>query len=233
MQEPVKERSSESATGSTPYTTAEPRTPKQEGVILWRAVAGMALSVALACAIVALEFSDQAAHHVGRLQRRVSILVSRLYRTQAEVASERMQLAAMRRELAATEALRTVLLAPDLAVIRLAPPKASSRRSAGTANSPGALLAFSPRQHSAVLRVTGLSPAPADKAFVLWWNAAAHAAPARAVEFFTAPSDGNALVLFALPDRFTPSAAIVTIENSGAHGASPSGSVHLRGTLRR
>jgi len=231
MQEQLK-GPPESAAESPLADAPESRPRKGEAVTLWRAVAGMALSVALACAIVALEFSDQAAHHVGRLQRRVGDLVSRLYKTQAEVASERLRLAAMRRELAASETLRTVLLAPDLAVMRLAPPKTAARRAAGAARGPGALLALSPKQHRAMLRVTGLHAPSKDKMFVLWWSAA-RGEPARAVEFLTTPPDGSALLLVTLPPGFSPAVAMVTIENAGAGGTAPSGAVQLHGALRR
>jgi hypothetical protein len=230
MQEQLKHSPQSAESQFANQAESGPR--RRETVRLWRAVAGMALSIALACAIVVLESSGQAAHHVGRLQARIRVLLSRLYKTQAEVASERQRLAALQQELASSETLRTVLLAPDLAVMRLAALTAAARRSAGTVKGPGALLAFSPKQHRAMLRVTGLPAPPKDKTFVLWWSAI-HGEPAKAVEFVTTPPDGRALLLVALPPAFNPAAAMVTIENAGAAGTAPSNSVQLRGSLRR
>jgi hypothetical protein len=221
-----------------PSQTAEPTPHKRDPAALWRAVAGMALSVALACLIVMLEFTGQAAHRAARMHRRADSLLSRVYRLDAEVVAERARIAAARHELAAAQALRVLLRASDVAMLLLSPPAAGGHRAAA-AQRPVAMLALSPGEHRAVLMVTGLKPPAADTTFALWWSPS-HGAPIRAAEFRT-EADGSALVMVSLPSVPAVSAAMVTAEratsadSAKAAGAlvqtGPSGPVQLRGAL--
>jgi hypothetical protein len=223
-----------------PSQTAQTASHKRDPAALWRAVAGMALSVALACLIVMLEFTGQAAQRAARMHRRADSLLSKVSRLDAEVVAERVRIAAARHELAATEALRVLLHARDVAMLLLSPPAAGGH-SAAAAQHPVAMLAIGPEEHRAVLMVTGLKPPAADTTFVLWWSAS-HGAPIRAAEFRTA-ADGSALVTAALPPIPGVAAAMVTAERAAtadttkAAGASaqpgPSGPVQLRGALAR
>jgi hypothetical protein len=225
------------ATQIQPSRTAETASHKRDPAALWRAVAGMALSVALACLIVMLEFTGQAAHRAARMHRRADSLLSRVYRLDAERVADRVRIAAARHELAAAEALRVLLRAPDVSMLLLSPPAADGH-SAAPAQRPVAMLALGPEEHRAVLMVTGLKP-PADTTFVLWWSVS-HGAPIRAAEFRTA-ADGSALVMVALPSVPAVASAMVTAERAAsadrtkAAGApvqnGPSGPVQLRGTL--
>ena len=79
---------------------------------------------------------------------------------------------------------------------------------------PEATLALGPREHRAVLMVSGLKPPANDTLFVLWWSAS-HGAPVRAAEFRTA-ADGSALVTAALPPGLEVTAAMVTVERASA-----------------
>jgi hypothetical protein len=223
-----------------PSQTAEGASHKRDPAALWRAVAGMALSVALACFIVMLEFTGQAAQRAARMHRRADSLLTKVSRLDAEVVAERVRITAARHELAATEALRVLLHAPDVAMLLLSPPAAGGH-SAPPRQRPVAMLALGPDEHRAVLMVTGLKPPAADTAFVLWWSAS-HGAPIRAAEFRTA-ADGSALVTAALPPIPGVTAAMVTAERAAsidrtkAAGApvqtGPSGPVQLRGALAR
>jgi hypothetical protein len=223
-----------------PSQTAEIASHKRDPAALWRAVAGMALSVALACLIVMLEFTGQAAHRAARMHRRADSLLSRVYRLDAEVVAERARIAAARHELASAQALRVLLRAPDVAMLLLSPPVAGGHRAA-PAQRPVATLALSPGEHRAVLMVTGLKPPTADTTFVLWWSAS-HGAPIRAAEFRT-EADGSALVIVALPSVSAVSAAMVTAERAmSADSAKSAGApvqtgppspVQLRGALAR
>jgi hypothetical protein len=174
------------------------------------------------------------------MHRRADSLLSKVSRLDAEVVAERVRIAAARHELAATEALRVLLHARDVAMLLLSPPAAGGP-SAAAAQHPVAMLAIGPEEHRAVLMVTGLKPPAADTTFVLWWSAS-HGAPIRAAEFRTA-ADGSALVTAALPPIRGVAAAMVTAERAAtadttkAAGASaqpgPSGPVQLRGALAR
>jgi Anti-sigma-K factor rskA len=241
MQQRVEEATIEAeARQIQPSPTAETASRKRDPAAPWRAVAGMALSVALACLIVMLEFTGQAAHRAARMHRRADSLLSRVYRLDAEVLAERVRTAAARHELAAAEALRVLLRAPDVAMLLLSPPAAGGR-SATPVERSVAMLALSPGEHRAILMVTGLKPPAADTTFVLWWNAS-HSAPIRAAEFRT-EADGSALVTVALPPVPGVAAAMVTAEPvasadrtkaaAAAVQTGPSGPVQLRGTLAR
>jgi hypothetical protein len=216
----------------------EPRRPAATAA-LWRAVAGMALSVALACVIVMLEFTGQAVHRADRISRHAAALLSKVSRLGAEVAAERARVATARRELAAAEVLRTLLREPDADMLKLSPPPpAAGGRKIVSARRSEAALVVSPRDLRAALLVTGLKPAANDTPFVLWWITS-RGAPVRAGEFRTA-ADGSALVTAALPPGIEVTAAMVTVESAaesdavkGAEASAPSGPVALRGTIVR
>jgi Anti-sigma-K factor rskA len=213
----------------------------------WRALAGMAMSLALACLIVTLEFTGQAAHRADRMNRHAEGLLSKVSRLEAKVVAERARISVARRELAAAETLRALLRAPDAAMLRLSPPAAAGgHKAAPAAHRPEAVLALSPREHRAVLMVAGLKPPANDALFVLWLSPS-HGAPLRAAEFRTA-ADGSALVTGALPPALEVTEAMVTVERVAkgdaadgsanrseglAQTAPPSGPVQLRGTLAR
>jgi hypothetical protein len=217
---------------------------KREPAGLWRALAGMAISLALACVIVMLEFTSQAAHRADRLHRHAEVLLGRVSRLQTEIAGERARITTARRELAAVEALRALLRAPDAALLALSPPAAQAAtdgHKAAPAQRPQATLAFAPKEGRAILMVTGLAPSPADTIFVLWWKAPHGAPPVRAVGFRTAP-DGSAIMMAAIPPGLTVTSATITVEHVGPAGAvrsgaqasgqqRPAGPVQLRGTF--
>jgi hypothetical protein len=108
----------------------------REAAALWRALAGMVLSLALACVIVAFEFSTQATHRANRLRTRLKALTLKVHKLEAQIGAQRARLAAARRELGAAETLRAVLLAPDATTIRLIPAHGADDVSAGAAAAP-------------------------------------------------------------------------------------------------
>jgi hypothetical protein len=264
MQQEVKEAPIDAAAAQLKRAgDAEGAPHRRDSAALWRALAGMAISLALACIIVMLELTGQAAHRADRMHRHAEALRSRVARLESEIAAERARIATAHRELAAAEELRAILRAPDAAMLPLAPgARAAGARglpAARASRRPQATLALAPRERRAVLIVAGLKSAANDTLFVLWWSAE-HGAPVRAAEFRTA-ADGSALVAAALPDGLEVTAAMVTAEHgaesvaaaanasaaatggaaAGADAAAsaasapaaPAGPVLLRGTLAR
>jgi hypothetical protein len=259
MQQQVKEVPTDAEAGQLQRSGAAEAAPvRRDAAALWRALAGMAISVALACLIVMLEFTGQAAHRAARMHRHAEVLLSRVSRLETEIAAERARIATAHRELAAAEALRSLLRAPDAGMLLLAPPGATGEAdpvgahggaaahgSAGAPHRPEATLALAPRERRAVLIVAGLKPPANDSLFVLWWSVS-HGAPVRAAEFRTA-ADGSALVTAALPPGLNVTAAMVTAEQAAKSGAAsasqaspassaqtgPVGPVQLRGSLAR
>ena len=247
MQQQVEETPIDATEAQTRSSRADGSAPRRrEPAALWRALAGMAISLALACAIVMLEFTSQAAHRADRLHRRAEALLGRVSRLQTEIAGERARIATARRELAAVEALRALLRAPDATMIELSPPTspaAAGGHNVAAAPRPEATLALAPKEHRAVLMVTGFTPTPADMLLVLWWKGPHGASPVRAVGFRTA-ADGSAMVIAAMPPGLEVTGAMITVERVGKANAvksatqasaqaGPTGPVQLRGTLAR
>jgi hypothetical protein len=244
MQQQVKEAPIDAEAGQLKRAEAGEVVPRRrDAAALWRAMAGMAISLALAFLIVMLELTGRATYRADRAHRHADALRSRISRLESEVADERARIATAHRELAAAEELRAILRAPDAGMLPLAPPSVprataapgataaprSSRSAiapgaaaadapgAGVSRRPQATLALAPREHRAVLIVAGLKSGADDTLFVLWWSAARGAA-VRAAEFRTA-ADGSALVMAALPAGLDVAAAIVTAEHGAESGA--------------
>lgn len=242
MQQQINEAPIDTAAAQLPGSQAPAAAPHgRDTAALWRAMAGMAISVALACLIVMLEFTGQAARRADRINRHADGLLSKVSRLEDRIAAERARNAAAHREFAAVETLRALLRAPDAAMLSLSPPPAAGGNKVAPAPRPEAMLAFSPKEHRAVLMVTGLEP-PANDALLVLWLSPLHGAPLRAAEFRTT-ADGSALLTAAWPPALEVTAATVTVERpakggaaKGAKGsaqAAPSGTVQLRGTLAR
>lgn len=242
MQQRVKEAPIDAETAQLERTQAPEATPRTRAAAArWRALAGMAIPLTLACLIVTLEFTSQAAHRASLMHRHAEALLARVSRLESEVAAERARIAAAHRELAAAQTLRALLRAPDAGLLKLSPPPAAGGHKATAAHRPEAMLALSPREHSAVVMIAGLKPLADDTLFVLWWSVP-HGAPVRAAEFRTA-ADGSALVTAAMPPGLEATAAMITAERAAKDGAAnaapgssqtaPSGPVQLRGALAR
>ena len=199
-----------------PTGEAAPRRGRRDPAALWRALAGMAISLALACLIVMLEFTGQAAHRAARMRRHADALFSRVVRLEMEIAAERARISTAHRELAAAESLRALLRAPDAGMLLLSAPRRA--HAAASDERPEATLALAPAEHRAVLMVAGLKSAANDMLFVLWWNAA-RGAPVKAAEFRTA-ADGSALLTAALPPGLAVTAAMITVERAATARAS-------------
>lgn len=201
---------------------------KRDAAALWRAVAGMAIALALASLIVMLEFTGKANHRAARLRLHADAMLSRIARLESQAASARARVAAAHRELAAAQSLRELLRAPDAVRLDLSPPAAPSATAAdktappAARERPEATLALAQSERRAVLIVSRLKAPAAGAIFVLWWSAK-HGAPAKAAEFTTA-ADGSAVLSAALPARFAVASAMITAEpaaKGGATGATP------------
>ncbi|MGB6565178.1 MAG: hypothetical protein WBE69_21440, partial [Candidatus Binataceae bacterium] len=118
MQQEVKEAPIDAAAAQLKRAgDAEGAPHRRDSAALWRALAGMAISLALACIIVMLELTGQVAHRADRMHRHAEALRSRVARLESEIAGERARIATAHRELAAAEELRAILRAPDAAML--------------------------------------------------------------------------------------------------------------------
>jgi hypothetical protein len=170
--------------------------PAQRRLAFWRAVAGMGLAFALACAIVALEFGAELSHRSQHYRNRISALSSRLKAMRGEVANADRELAEMRTAVVTRDELNRILAAPDVRLIRLIP--AEHEHPTGTAgNAPRGLIVTSRRLGRAVFEVAGLTPLAAAQRYTLWWMIEKHGA-VQAAQFMTV-GDGRATVAAAMP----------------------------------
>jgi hypothetical protein len=182
----------------TPGGTPAP--PTQRRLAFWRAVAGMGLAFALACAIVALEFGSELSHRSQHYRNRISSLSSRLKAMRGEVANADRELAEMRTAVVTRDELNRILAAPDARLIRLIP--AEHEHFTGTPSSaPHGLIVMSRKLGRAVFEVAGLTPLAAGQRYTLWWMVEKHRA-VKAAQFMTA-GDGRATVAAAMPPEKT------------------------------
>jgi hypothetical protein len=208
-----------SAEPVTEHNDAPPRAAKwYRRVGFWRALAGMALALALACAIVALETSSEMMHRSASYHRRLVQLVARIRQMRGEMATADQRIAGMRNEAAVGDRLGRILAAPDARLIRLGAPGAG----------PSGLVAISRDLASAVCEVSNLPPARVGQSYMLWWMVEQRG-PVKAAQFQTT-ADGHATVIAQLPGRENPSAAIVTVQPDDGTGK-PAGAVKLKGAM--
>src|SRR5690242_13629067 len=172
---------------------------------LWRAVAGMAAALALACAIVAFEISHELIHRTSTYRSRISTLNRRVKHLKEEAASSKERLATARKEIAARDRLNAILSAPDLRAIKLAP--------ATSADPAAGIVKLSLKAGGAVLTASGLPAPNGSEVYDAWWMVKG-APPAKAGEFRSS-ADGTAMVYLDLPPQgATVNEFAVTLEPS-------------------
>jgi hypothetical protein len=137
--------------------------PWYRRVAFWRAVAGMAVAIALGCAAVAAEFSTELLSRTHRDHTRIRQLSSNLTRMRDEVAATDRQLAVMRGTAAVRDRFGQLLAASDARLIRLAAPGHILAAGDG-------VIALSGRLKGAAIELSGLPTPPADRVYQLWWT---------------------------------------------------------------
>jgi hypothetical protein len=156
--------SSASAQSADPQTPINPRARRVSRLrqpAFWNAVAGMGLALALACAVVAVEFGSQSSHRASQLRRSLDLLQSRIGLMQAHLLAADREITGLREQAAARREFSRVLAAPDGRVIHLEPAVPPSGRAA--------VIVTSGRLAEAVLEATGLPALAPDQRYRLWW----------------------------------------------------------------
>jgi len=208
-----------------PQDGPRPRLRLRDASSFWRAIGGMALSLALAFLMVSIELHDETNHRLDWRLRHALSVAARMTRVQGELASYRAQIMAMERETAESEILRAVVLAPDATLIRMRADKSGP-------DAPAAVLARSLLERHAVLEASGLPPQPSGMSYALWWIPPHNGAPVMAAQF---ESGGGDIVTVAVPIPLglaDPEGAILTLEHA-TDARSPSSRVILRSIARR
>jgi hypothetical protein len=203
----------------------------------WRALAGMGFALAIAAVIVAAEFSAALIHRTHWMSRRIAHLKVESRHLKSRIGVAEQKLAAMRAAGARAGALKRILTAPDLRLVRLSPPAAAKpppstaghAEPATPAAPASAVIAISDAQKLAVLQTDGLAPSPEGRVYRVWWMPRRGAAIAAGQ--FRAGAGGDATVTIALPPKGGASAALYE-EGASAIGT-PAGAPILRSAAVR
>jgi anti-sigma-K factor RskA len=198
----------------------------------WRALAGMALALAVGALIVSAEFSATLAHRTSYLNRRIASLNSAVHHLRQRVSSEERKSQAAEEKTKADELLKRILAAHDLQTIKLmaaGPPLAPNHP-----NAPGpaaATLASSESEGASILQVGGLDAAPQNHRYSVWW-VGKHGHWEFASGFQVEP-DGKATVPLKAAPKSMASVLVTVEQDTGDPPAAPMGPAVLRSIASR
>lgn len=208
----------------TGHPASRPETAGKEHrrrAALWRAVAGMALALTLAIAIVAFEVSSEFVRRLSTYRTRIASLNQKVKKLSHEAVRSEKRLEAARKEIASRDRLKAILLAPDLLTIKLAPPSSGDNASGS--------IALSQKAGGGLLKAIGLVSPSEGQVYDVWWIMK-KAPPAKAAEFRSGADRTATVYLDMPPPGENASACEVTLEPSQG-GIEPSGPVRLKGRL--
>lgn len=203
----------------TPVASSEP--PWYRRVAFWRAVAGMALAIAIACAAVAAEFSSELLARTRHYHNRLRQLSSNIIEMRGRIAIADRKIAGMRTAVEVDDNLRRILAEPDARLIRLAAP--------GRAAQPAGVIAFSPGLRRAAIEIAGLPAPPGDRVYDLWWICGKRG-PLKAARLDTA-AGGKAVLVIALPPDGEAIDSASVIADPSAAVVKPAGDTILKGVV--
>jgi len=192
---------------------------------LWRAVAGMAVALALAAVIVVIDLSHELVERIGHYRSRIASLNRSVDTLKREKVRDEKRLADARNEIrerelmASRDRIKAIMLAPDRRNIKLvaATPEVLA---SGT-------VTISAKMGGGVLNARGLPSPPEGQVYDAWWMLK-DAPPAKAAEFRSALDGTTNAYLDPPPQGFTPLSLSITLEPSQG-GIAPSGPVKLSG----
>jgi hypothetical protein len=207
-----------SPSGSPPQQSVSPRSG------LWRAVAGMAIALALAAAIVTVDLSHELVERMAHYRSRIASLNQRVDTLKREAKADEKRLADARAEIKqrklmeSRDRIKAITLAPDRKTIKLISPIAGA--AAGTST-------ISAKMNGGVLNAHGLAAPPDGQVYDAWWMLK-DAPAAKAAEFRSDADGGVNEYLDPPPQASTPISLTVTLEPSEG-GIAPSGPMKLVG----
>ena len=214
----------EQAAVATPSGSST-QSPDSRRFGLWRAVAGMAVALALAASIVTVDLSHELAERIGHYRSRIATLNRSVETLRREKVADEKRLADAREEIkvrelmASRDRIKAISLAPDRKTIKLIAP--------GAGEGASATATLSAKMGGGVLNARGLAVPSEGQVYDAWWMLK-DAPPAKAAEFRSA-ADGSASEYLDPPPQGTaPTSLAVTLEPSEG-GIAPSGPVKLSG----
>ncbi len=194
---------------------------------LWRAVAGMAVALAIAAGIVAVDLSHELVNRVSTYRSRIASLNQRVDRLKQKAVRDEQRLADARAEIKerklmeSKDRIKAILIARDRKLMKLLPPT-PHEVAAGT-------VTISEKMGGAVLNALGLAAPAEGQVYDAWWMLK-DAPPAKAAEFRSATDGSVSEYLDPPPQDATAVALSITMEPSEG-GIAPSGPVKLQGKV--
>jgi hypothetical protein len=213
--------------GKSGETTASERPPRLLRVVLWQAIAGMCIALAIASLIVSSELAAALARRTNYVNRRVAALNAIVRSLRNQTAVEQRKLGSERERATVGEVFEKILFAPDLRTIKLAAPAEKEKEKNKSAEVPAGTLAMSEAADAAMLEANGLKPTGTFQVYRIWWMPR-RGIPIWAADFLVS-DDGLATVPVDLPPgREKGMSLLVTLEDE-SYSEEPAGPVALRG----
>ncbi len=192
---------------------------------LWRAIAGMAIALAIATTIVAVELSHDLVNRVTSYRSKIAVLNKKVDRLKQKAVADEKRLADARAEIKerklmhSRDRIKAILIAPDRKMFKLTTPQPGE--------SAAATVTISAKMGGAMLSAHGLTAPPEGQVYDAWWMLK-NAPPAKAAEFRSGLDSSVIEYLDPPPQGSTPTLLAITLEPSQG-GIAPTGPVKLQG----
>ena len=207
-----------------------PQLPDHRRSALWRAIAGMAVALALAAGIVAIDLSHELIERISHYRSRIASLNRSVNTLKREKDADEKRLADARNEIrerelmASRDRIKAIMLAPDRRSIKLVAANPQVPTSEVLASG---TVTVSAKMGGGVLNARGLPSPPEGQVYDAWWMLK-DTPPAKAAEFRSALDGSANEYLDPPPQGSTPMAISITLEPSQG-GIAPSGPAKLAG----
>ena len=209
------------AIAEEPKPVAIQKPPPRKGVS--KIAFGFAMAAALLLALYGVGVTRLLMATQQQYQDELTALETRFTAVQAQARNAEMKAAALLMKAPESGQLEKVLDAPDLRLTRLAP--------VGPAPQAHALVALSTASNKAVVRASGLPPAPSGKTYEMWWITK-QKGPVPAGLFNPQPGQEIVAQIEPPPSGQRVTAAAVTLEAAGG-AQKPSADMYLKGSSER
>ncbi|HLI79845.1 MAG TPA: anti-sigma factor [Candidatus Binataceae bacterium] len=194
---------------------------------LWRALAGMAVALAIAAGIVTIDLSHELIERMAHYRSRIASLNRRMNTLKQKAQMDEQRLADAREEIKerklmeSKDRIKAILIAPDRRTFKLVAPASGEGASA--------TVTISAKMGGAVLNARGLPAPPEGQVYDAWWMLK-DAPPAKAAEFRSAVDGSANEYLDPPPQGPAPASLSITMEPSEG-GIAPTGAVKLQGKV--
>jgi hypothetical protein len=181
----------------------------------------MAFALAIACGVVAAEFSSALVARSRHYQERLHKLSSNIITMRGKIAHADREIAGMRNAAEVDDSLKQVLAEPDSRLIRLEAP--------GGRGKPTGVIVFSPGLMRAAIEISGLTVAGKASDYTIWWERGARG-PFKAAQITVGPT-GEAALVIAVPLSSEPIEGAIVTGLADPSSEKPAAEVVLKGAV--